>query len=105
MIACAMLAFAGALTSFGENRYRVITLLTTLLCLALSISAVLLLQRMGRGISWSATVTAVIAAMELILLIPSMPLLQQADVPVEQGMKQSNKTGTKTARNSAQKKK
>ena len=105
MIVCAILAFAGALTSFGENRYRMITLLTTLLCLALSISAVLLLQRMGRGISWSATVTAVIAAMELILLIPSMPLLQQADVPVEQGMKQSNKTGTKTARNSAQKKK
>ena len=105
MIACAILAFAGALTSFGEIRYRMITLLTTLLCLALSISAVLLLQRMGRGISWSATVTAVIAAMELILLIPSMPLLHQADVPVEQGMKPSNKTGTKTARNSAQKKK
>ena len=105
MIACAILAFAGALTSFGEIRYRMITLLTTLLCLALSISAVLLLQRMGRGISWSATVTAVIAAMELILLIPSMPLLHQADVPVEQGMKPSNKTGTKTARNPAQKKK
>ena len=44
-------------------------------------------------------------AMELILMIPSMPLLHQADVPVEQGMKPSNKTGTKTARNSAQKKK
>ena len=81
MITCAILAFAGALTSFGENRYRMITLLTTLLCLALSISAVLLLQRMGRGISWSATVTAVIATTELILLIPSMPHLHQAKVP------------------------
>ena len=105
MIVCAILAFAGALTSFGENRYRMITLLTTLLCLAFSVSAALLLQRMGRGISWSATVSAAIAAMELILMIPSMPLLHQADVTVEQGMKPSNKTGTKTVRNSAQKKK
>ena len=105
MIVCAILAFAGALTSFGENRYRMITLLTTLLCLAFSVSAALLLQRMGRGISWSATVSAAIAAMELILMIPSMPLLHQADAPMEHGIKQSSKTGTKTARNPAQQKK
>ena len=105
MIVCAILAFAGALSSFGENRYRMITLLTTLLCLAFSVSAALLLQRMGRGISWSATVSATVAAMELILMIPSMPLLHQADAPMEHGIKQSSKTGTKTARNPAQQKK
>ena len=71
MIACTVLALAGALTSFGESRYRIVTLLLTLFCLALSIFAVFLLNRMGRGISWSAAVTALIAAAELVFLIPS----------------------------------
>ena len=105
MIVCAILAVSGALASFGGNRVPLLTLLTTLLCLAFSVSAALLLQRMGRGISWSATVSAAIAAMELILMIPSMPLLHQADAPMEHGIKQSSKTGTKTARNPAQQKK
>ena len=47
-------------------------LLLTLLCLALSAAAAYLLWRMGRGISWSAAVTALIAAAELLFLIPSL---------------------------------
>lgn len=72
MIAAAVLALAGALTAFGESRYRIVTLLLTLLCLALSAAAAYLLWRMGRGISWSAAVTALIAAAELLFLIPSL---------------------------------
>ena len=83
MIACAVLAFAGALTSFGENRFRMVTLLLTLLCLAFSISAAFLLYRMGRGISWSAAVTALIALAELILLVPSLSHSGDAMGPME----------------------
>jgi membrane protein YdbS with pleckstrin-like domain len=72
MILAAVLAVAGALTSFGKSRRHVFTMLLTLLCLALSISAAFLLYRMGRGISWSAAVTAVIAAAGLVFLLPSL---------------------------------
>ena len=72
MILAAVLAVAGALTSFGKSRRHVFTMLLTLLCLASSISAAFLLYRMGRGISWSAAVTAVIAAAELLFLLPSL---------------------------------
>ncbi len=72
MILCAVLALAGALTGFGKTPFRVLTVLLTLLCLAFSIAAAVLLYRMGRGISWSATVTALIAAAELVFLVPSL---------------------------------
>lgn len=72
MILCAVLALAGALTSFGKTPFRVLTALLTLLCLAFSIAAAVLLYRMGRGISWSAAVTALIAAAELVFLVPSL---------------------------------
>ncbi len=105
MIVCAVLALAGALTSFGENHCRMVTLLLTLLCLAFSISAAFLLYRMGRGISWSAALTALIAAAELVLLIPSLPVFGHAEEPTGQGSMQMRKTVTKTAGNPDEKKK
>ena len=105
MIVCAILALAGAFTSFGENRGRVLTLLLTLLCLAFSLSAAFLLYRMGRGISWSAVVTAMIAASELVLLIPSLPMAAHVTGPVRRESVQKEKSGTKSARNPDEKKK
>ena len=105
MIVCAILAVSGALASFGGNRVPLLTLLSTLLCLAFSISAALLLYRMGRGISWSATVTAVIAAAELVFLIPTIPVFGGTGAPAAPERKTVRKTGTKTAENPNQKKK
>ena len=105
MIVCAILAVSGALASFGGNRSQLLTLLSTLLCLAFSISAALLLYRMGRGISWSATVTAVIAAAELVFLIPTIPVFGGTGAPAAPERKTVRKTGTKTAENPNQKKK
>ena len=105
MIVCAILAVSGALASFGGNRVPLLTLLSTLLCLAFSISAALLLYRMGRGISWSAAVTAVIAAAELIFLIPTIPVFGGMGAPAAPERKTVRKTGTKTAENPDQKKK
>ena len=105
MIVCAILAVSGALASFGGNRSQLLTLLSTLLCLAFSISAALLLYRMGRGISWSAAVTAVIAAAELIFLIPTIPVFGGMGAPAAPERKTVRKTGTKTAENPDQKKK
>ncbi|MBO5639009.1 MAG: hypothetical protein J5916_03785, partial [Oscillospiraceae bacterium] len=105
MIVCAILAVSGALASFGGNRSQMLTLLSTLLCLAFSISAALLLHRMGRGISWSAVVTAVIAAAELIFLIPTIPVFGGTGAPAAPERKTVRKTGTKTAGNPDQKKK
>ena len=105
MIVCAILAVSGALASFGGNRSQMLTLLSTLLCLAFSISAALLLHRMGRGISWSAVVTAVIAAAELIFLIPTIPVFGGTGTPAVPERKTVRKTGTKTAGNPDQKKK
>ena len=105
MIVCAILALAGAFTSFGDKRSRVLTLILTMLCLAFSLSAAFLLYRMGRGISWSAVVTALIAAAELLLLIPSFTPAAQVAGPAGQGNVQRRKTGTKSARNPDEKKK
>ena len=105
MIVCAILAVSGALASFGGNRSQLLTLLSTLLCLAFSISAALLLHRMGRGISWSAAVTAVIAAAELVFLIPTIPVFGGTGAPAAPERKTVRKTGTKTAENPDQKKK
>ena len=105
MIVCAILAVSGALASFGENRIPLLTLLSTLLCLAFSISAALLLYRMGRGISWSSVVTAVIAAAELVFLIPTIPVFGGMGAPAAPERKTVRKTGTKTAENPDQKKK
>ena len=105
MIVCAILAVSGALASFGGNRSQLLTLLSTLLCLAFSISAALLLYRMGRGISWSSVVTAVIAAAELVFLIPTIPVFGGMGAPAAPERKTVRKTGTKTAENSNQKKK
>ena len=105
MIVCAILAVSGALASFGGNRSQLLALLSTLLCLAFSISAALLLYRMGRGISWSAAVTAVIAAAELIFLIPTIPVFGGMGAPAAPERKTVRKTGTKTAENPNQKKK
>ena len=95
MIVCAILALAGAFTSFGDKRSRVLTLILTMLYLAFSLSAAFLLYRMGRGISWSAVVTALIAAAELLLLIPSFTPAAQVAGPAGQGNVQRRKTGTK----------
>ena len=95
MIVCAILALAGAFTSFGDKRSRVLTLILTMLYLAFSLSAAFLLYRMGRGISWSAVVTALIAAAELLLLIPSFTPAAQGAGPAGQGNVQRRKTGTK----------
>ena len=105
MIVCAILAVSGALASFGGNRSQLLTLLSTLLCLAFSISAALLLYRMGRGISWSSVVTAVIAAAELVFLIPTIPVFEGTGAPAAPERKTVRKTGTKTAENPNQKKK
>ena len=105
MIVCAILALAGAFTSFGDKRSRVLSLILTMLCLAFSLSAAFLLYRMGRGISWSAVVTALIAAAELLLLIPSFTPAAQVAGPAGQGNVQRRKTGTKSARNPDEKKK
>ena len=105
MIVCAILALAGAFTSFGDKRSRVLTLILTMLCLAFSLSAAFLLYRMGRGISWSAVVTALIAVAELLLLIPSFTPAAQVAGPAGQGNVQRRKTGTKSARNPDEKKK
>ena len=105
MIVCAILAVSGALASFGENRIPLLTLLSSLLCLAFSISAALLLYRMGRGISWSSVVTAVIAAAELVFLIPTIPVFGGTGAPAAPERKTVRKTGTKTAENPNQKKK
>ena len=105
MIMCAILAVSGALASFGGNRVPLLALLSTLLCLAFSISAALLLYRMGRGISWSSVVTAVIAAAELVFLIPTIPVFGGAGAPAAPERKTVRKTGTKTAENPNQKKK
>ena len=105
MMVCAVLALAGAFTSFGDRRGRVLTLLLSLLCLALSLTAAYLLYRMGRGISWSATVTALIAAAELVFLIPSLlPSARGAGLSPG-GSVQKGKTGTKSAENPDKKKK
>ena len=105
MIVCAILAVSGALASFGGNRSQLLALLSTLLCLAFSISAALLLYRMGRGISWSSVVTAVIAAAELVFLIPTIPVFGGTGAPAAPERKTVRKTGTKTAENPNQKKK
>ena len=105
MIVCAILAVSGALASFGGNRSQLLALLSTLLCLAFSISAALLLYRMGRGISWSAVVTALIAAAELVFLIPTIPVFGGTGAPAAPERKTVRKTGTKTAENPDQKKK
>ena len=105
MIVCAILAVSGALASFRGNRSQLLALLSTLLCLAFSISAALLLYRMGRGISWSSVVTAVIAAAELVFLIPTIPVFEGTGAPAAPERKTVRKTGTKTAENPNQKKK
>ena len=105
MIVCAILAVSGALASFRGNRSQLLALLSTLLCLAFSISAALLLYRMGRGISWSSVVTAVIAAAELVFLIPTIPVFGGTGAPAAPERKTVRKTGTKTAENPNQKKK
>ena len=68
-------------------------------------TAAFLLCRMGRGISWSAAVTALIAAAELVLLIPSLPVFGQAADPGGTRKAQTGKTGTKSAENPDEKKK
>ena len=105
MMIGAVLAMAGALLSFGKNANPYFAPVVTILCLAFSGSAAFLLYRMGRGISWSAVVTALIAAAELLLLIPSFTPAAQVAGPAGQGNVQRRKTGTKSARNPDEKKK
>ena len=105
MMIGAVLAMAGALLSFGKNANPYFAPVVTILCLAFSGSAAFLLYRMGRGISWSAAVTALIAAAELVLLIPSLPVFGQAADPGGPRKARTGKTGTKSAENPDEKKK
>ena len=105
MMIGAVLAMAGALLSFGKNANPYFAPVVTILCLAFSGSAAFLLYRMGRGISWSAAVTALIAAAELVLLIPSLPVFGQAADPGGTRKARTGKTGTKSAENPDEKKK
>lgn len=74
MIVCAILALAGAIASFGTKRNIAITVLATLLCQAFAFSAAFLLYRMGRGISWSALITAFLSTGLMASLIPGLPV-------------------------------
>ena len=104
---CILIGYPAALiiANLPDRQQTMMTLLLTLLCLALSLTAAYLLYRMGRGISWSATVTALIAAAELVFLIPSLlPSARGAGLSPG-GSVQKGKTGTKSAENPDKKKK
>ncbi len=72
MIVSAVLALTAAVASLGGRGNRAVSLLSTLLCQAFSLSAVLILFRMGRGISWSALASTVLAAGLLACLVPEL---------------------------------
>ena len=105
MLIGAVLAMTGALLSFGKSGNPFLAPVVMILCLAFSVSAAFLLYRMGRGISWSASVTALIAAAELLLLIPSLPVFGHTADPAEPLMARWRKNGTKSAENPDEKKK
>ena len=98
MLVCALLALAGAVASFGRQRNMIITLFVTLLCQAFAFSAAFLLYRMGRGVSWSAVITAALSTAELVLLLSQLKIPEAAAEPSWVYIKEENR-GRKRAKN------
>ena len=92
MIACAVLAFAGALMSFTPKRSIAMTLFFTLLCQAFAFSVLFLLYRVERRISWSALITILLATAELVFIIPIMLTPQMPFTKTVKRTKQKKRT-------------